>query len=355
VTALRLRVAVDGRALTELVGGLRRYAEEVLSRLPSLGDDLDWNLITQRPVSSPHIDYSMTVLPGSLNALLRPLWEDFRLAAALNAEAADVFFSPYGFVPEVPIPVVAMVHDLLVLRFPAALPWSHRRYWKRVAQALPRARRVITNSASTAADVAALTTVPRDQITVTHLAPAAVFAPAEPALARAFAIDLGLEKSYVLAIGTGTLRKELAPVAEALASLPDLELVTVGRTPRGIASRHLGVVDDETLSILMSAAVAVVCPSKLEGFGLPVVEAMACGAPVVASRTPAVEEVSNGAAILVSQPDPSAWLDALQRLCSDPHLRGAHIEAGLARSTEFSWDTTAAATLEVIRSAAAGG
>ena len=169
----------------------------------------------------------------------------------VHSGLADALFSPYGIVPDINIPVVAMVHDLQVLRLPSTLPWRHRRYWRRVARRLPRAARIITNSAATADDVAALTSVSGDRIISAHLAPSGVFCVSDSHCVDRVVRDLGLRQPYVLTVGSGTARKDAAAVARAVADLDDVALVTVGRTAVCDSAHHLGVLDDETLAIVM--------------------------------------------------------------------------------------------------------
>jgi glycosyltransferase involved in cell wall biosynthesis len=188
-----------------------------------------------------------------------------------------------------------------------------------------------------------------------------------PALARA-----GVWGPFLLAVGSVQPRKNLVRLVEAFGALhrtrPDLQLVIVGPSGfrsrwvketivrRGMADavRLLGYVPEEDLVGLYNAAIAMVYPSVYEGFGLPVVEAMACGRPVIAANTSSLPEVAGDAAILVDPFDVSALHAAMLRIVTDARQAEELGARGLARSVQFSWPRTAAAALAAYRSAGAG-
>ena len=359
MSAPRPRVGVDARCLLEPVGGLRRWGESVLPLLPEVAAQLEWLLfVTDVPSAMPAFDgVAWRRVPGSHRAVLRPWWEDVRLPRALAAEPVDALLSPTGVVPRTRLPVVAVVHDLVALTHPATLPWRHRRYWRRVARRLPQAARVVANSAATAADVCRLTGVPEARVTVAPLAPAAVFRPAAPDNVAAVERRLGLEPPYLLLVaGAGGRRKGLAIVGEALAGHDRVRLVVVGAGSVGSAAppvRATGWLPDPDLAALMTGALAVACPSLTEGFGLPVVEAMACGAAVLASDAGALPEAAGGAAVLLPADDPTAWRAAVERLLADDELRARLGRAGRDRVRDLSWESTARIVADAVRAALA--
>jgi glycosyltransferase involved in cell wall biosynthesis len=281
--------------------------------------------------------------PGRAAVLARELWwYPLRLSALSRV---DLLHCPTYYGPVRPrIPTVVTVHDLAVLRHPEAFPRWTRAYVPRVVpRVLRSARRVIAVSEFTASELGSLLGVPREKIRVVPNGVDASFTVEGP---RA-------EGAYVLAVGTLEPRKNLARATEA-AALAGVELRVVGaRGWGGVAARGpdvtwLGEVGDAELARQYRGALCVVYPSLYEGFGLPVLEAMACGAAVVTTRGGATEEVAGGAAVLVDAHDPAAIAAGLEEAIA---RRAELRERGLARARGFSWDETAAGTRAVYEDA----
>lgn len=352
-------IGVDGRALLEPPGGMRRYAESVVPLLPEVAPEFSWLVYATAPPGSMPATGGIRwrYLAGSLQALRRPWWEDIVLPRALRQDGVEVLLSPYGVVPRVGPPVVAVVHDFVALCHPETLRWHHRWYWRRIARRLPRAARVVANSAATAADACRRAGVPPELVVVAPLAPGSAFRQVDPAAVAEVEARLRLQAPYVLVVaGAGGVRKGLATLTAAVAGIEGLDLVVVGAptTPAGPRVRQPGWLPDDHLAALMNGAVAVACPSLTEGFGLPVVEAMACGAAVVASRAGALPEVAGEAALLVAPGDVGAWREGLQRLLRDPQLRVRLGEAGRERVRELSWSRCATITVDAVRAVLGG-
>jgi alpha-1,3-rhamnosyl/mannosyltransferase len=274
---------------------------------------------------------------GRASVLARELWwYPFGLSLRRNA---DVLHCTTYYGPVRPrIPAVVTVHDLAVLRRPEAFNAWTRAYVPRVVpHVLRAASRVIAVSEFTASELETLLRIPRDAIRVVpNAVDHSVFSPDGPRE----------EGEYVLAVGTLEPRKNLARTIEATA-LVGVELRVAGQAgwggvePRGDHVRWLGHVDDVRLAELYRGARCVVYPSLYEGFGIPVLEAMACGAPVVTSRGGACEEIAGGAAVLV---DP---LDVAEIAAAVDGTRRASGARGVARAAQFSWDETARRTQAV--------
>jgi glycosyltransferase involved in cell wall biosynthesis len=353
-------VAFDARPLLEPRGGLRRYLAELLPALAAEAPGVTWTgVATAVPGGFLPGPFRWTVVPGPRASLLRPAWEALALRSALRALRPDVFFSPWGAVPaRSPVPVVATLHDLAFLERPGTLPLRHRLYWNRVARRLPRADAVIAVSQATRA--AALSRLPLDpsRVRVVPEAAAAAFRPAGAARVREARERHGLTGPFALAVGAFEPRKNLrtAVAATGLAARTlgaPLPLVVVGREAPGPVdgaphARRLGPLGDEELAALMTTAAAVLVPSLDEGFGLPLLEAMACGAPVLASRAGALPEVAGSAAILLDPLDHDGWAAALATVVADGALAGRLRSGGFARAATFSWRASARATLEVL-------
>jgi glycosyltransferase involved in cell wall biosynthesis len=284
--------------------------------------------------------------PGRASALARDvLWY---LALLPLRGGLDVL---HCTTPRAPLrsrtPVVVTVHDLAVLRYPELFPaWTrlYGRTWLRPT--LRTAARVIAVSEFTKREVVALAGVREERVRVVpNATDDAVFTSEGP---RA-------DGDYVLALGTLEPRKNLPRLAEATRRL-GIELRLVGASGWGRVDldgdgvRWLGRLPDEEVAALYRGALCFAYPSLYEGFGIPVLEAMRCGAPVVTSAGSAMEEVAGTAAELVDPLDPEAIADGISRAIE----RRAELRAaGLARARLFSWDAAARATADVYREAAA--
>jgi glycosyltransferase involved in cell wall biosynthesis len=237
--------------------------------------------------------------------------------------------------------------------------------------ALRRARRIIAVSDATRVELLARYRLPSERVVVVPEAAAAEFAPPGPAALAAARDRYGLARPYVLFVGFLEPKKNLGTLLEAVARVRrrggwgPTELLVVGAPGWGPdpaqraralgldgAVRFVGPVPDADLPALYAGALAFAFPSLWEGFGLPVLEAMATGAPVVASNRGALPEVTAGAALLV-EPEAAPLAEALERLLADRTLRERLRAAGLARAAAFSWERTAQETLAVYRAAVA--
>ena len=304
--------------------------------------------------------------PGSLFTLLRPWWEIRSLPRALAGADVDVFFSLWGALPlTLPTPTVVMIHDLALLRVPGTQPWYCSWYWRTVYWRCRRADRAVVPSRATQRDVIELLGVDPTRVTVVPEAADQRFRPAPPAAVARVLAARGIHGEYVLAVGTREPRKNLATLVAAMERVNrersgPVELVVAGGRGWGSEAflrgrpdwlRVLGPVPDDDLVALYSGATAFAFPSLYEGFGLPVLEAMRCGAPVVASETSAVPEVAGDAAILVGPTDTAGWARALGALLHDPTRRRELSQRARYRAESFSWDATARGVAAALRDA----
>ncbi len=282
---------------------------------------------------------------GRASVLARELWwYPFRLSAL---SGVDVLHCPTYYGPLRPrVPTVLTVHDLAVFRYPESFGSWTRRYVPLPVPAMVRAaRRVIAVSEFTASELHELLRIPRERIRVVPNAVDTMFS----------ADGDAAEGDYVLAVGTLEPRKNLARVIDATAQA-GVALRVIGAKgwggvdARGSHVTWLGEVDDAELGRQYRGARCVVYASLYEGFGLPILEAMACGAPVVTSRGGATEEVAGTAAVLV---DPLDVAGIAEGIAHAEASRAALRAAGLERARSFSWDETARLTRETYEEAAA--
>jgi glycosyltransferase involved in cell wall biosynthesis len=314
-------------------------------------------------------------MPASIVWLQLPTHSSWRrlagdLALLARSWNADVIHATYIAPYRSPSPVVVSVHDVSFKRYPQFFSWRDRALFATLLiSSLRRADGILTLSSHTRAELHHFYPGLRAPIHVVPAAPRTSFRPLDgsvvaPALARA-----GLQAPFLLAVGSVQPRKNLVRLVEAFGALhlthPDLQLVIVG--PSGFKSqwvqetivsggmseavRLLGYVSEEDLVALYNAAIALVYPSVYEGFGLPVVEAMACGRPVIAANTSSLPEVAGDAAILVDPFDVSALHAAMLSVVTDTRRAGELAARGLARARQFCWPRTAAAALAAYRDA----
>jgi glycosyltransferase involved in cell wall biosynthesis len=279
---------------------------------------------------------------GRASVLVRELlWYPLVLGAA---GGIDVLHCPTYYGPlRSRTPVVVTVHDLSVLRHPEAFPRWTRSFVPRFAPLVLRAAtRLIAVSEFTRSELVELLGVPEAKIRVVPNAVDEIFVPDGDAA----------EGDYVLAVGTLEPRKNLSRLAEA-ARLAGVELRVVGARGWGdvplAGVRWLGEQDDEELARLYRGAAAVAYPSLYEGFGIPILEAMASGTPVVTSEGGATEEVAGGAAVLVDPRDPASIAAGIAgAVARRDDLRAL----GLERARSFTWAEVARRTVDVYREAA---
>jgi glycosyltransferase involved in cell wall biosynthesis len=266
---------------------------------------------------------------------------------------------------------VITVHDLGFVHFPETLTVESQRYYGQIRQAVRSADRIIAVSSCTRDDLCQLVGADPDKIDVVLEAADPTFHPvvSEKEL-EAARRRLGVDRPFILFIGSFEPRKNLVLLLEAFSEVRrevDLQLVLLGRRgwlyepiferldqlELGAYVRIVDPVPNAALPPIYSAAAALAFPSLYEGFGLPPLEAMACGCPVVTSDRASLPEVVGDAGLLVPADDSAALAKALLRLVTDDDLRARLVRSGLERARTFSWDRAAAETLAVYRRAAA--
>jgi alpha-1,3-rhamnosyl/mannosyltransferase len=309
-----MRVAIDGSPLVEPAGGIRRYTVELARALADRFPDDEFVTVTGRG-----------------------RWWSYGLPRLLVRHRYDLFHGTDFSVPYWPNrPSVLTLHDLSPWRAEGAA--TSQRVRRRTPWLLRfgLATMVITPTEAIRREAIEYFRLPPEEVVAIPEAAAAQFRPiAAPPPAR----------PYFLHVGTLGPRKNIGVILDAwqhLRSRYDVDLVLAGRGPSPAVE-----VPEEQLPALYSSATALLCPSLYEGFGLPVLEAMQSGTPVICSRDPALMEVSGGAALHVD----GDWAAAMELLLTRPDIRAARAEASLRRAAQFSWRQTAERTHEVFRTA----
>lgn len=367
------RIAIDERTGTE------HYTYELLAALAPQDRQTRYTLYcNRRPRALPPLGPNFT-----LRHIPFPrLWTHARLSAELALHPPEVLFVPAHVLPlGAPLQrltrTVVTIHDLGYLHFPAAHTRAQRLYLRLSTQwSAWAATRLIAISAATRDDLVRFTGVAREKIAVVHHGLAARFRPVEdPAQLAAAQARYGIRSPYLLYVGSIQPRKNLLRLIDAFAAavqpvdasrppaLRDLHLVLAGKrgwlseaierraAERGVADRvrFVGYLPDADVPALLSGALTFAFPSLYEGFGMPVLEAMACGTPVLTATTSALPEVAGDAALLVDPSDQAAIAEALAQLAISATLRADLRARGLERAAQFTWARCAAETLAVLR------
>jgi glycosyltransferase involved in cell wall biosynthesis len=346
-----------------------------MSERPTGGGKALAHLLRQLRADFPRHQYITCEPRGAASWRLsrQLLWEQIELPLRALRLGADIVHIPGGTPGPLasPMKMVMTVHDLAPTRHPELLPHARSRwYWGRmVPRAARRADAVLVPSAATKRDAVALAGIPETRIHVAHWGvPLDLGGTANLPTPAELRATYGLPEVYVLYVGTIDRRKDYRTLLGAVCRLdPEVHLVvagtiiagrtdfpdTVARLGLGRRVIVLGYVPEPDLPALYRGAAVFVYPSFYEGFGLPVLEAMACGTPVVAYRTTSLPEVAGDAAILLEPPvAPETLAGAITRLTRDGDLRRCLVERGLARAATFDWRTTAAVTARVYESLA---
>jgi alpha-1,3-rhamnosyl/mannosyltransferase len=351
-----LRIGIDARAAAEVAAGRGRYVRELARALADLPEE-----------ASPVL-FGRTAWPlaGSTWRLIRtpdPLWAAH--AGLVAGRHCDVVLASNSYLMSIaPVPVVAFVHDLFGFERSHGLPTSAAAERLTLPLAARRAAGFICPSEATRRALEEL--FPRTEGR-TAVIPHGVDPAFMAARSRGVARRYGVEGPFVLTVGTLEPRKNLARLVEAFASIPaardgGCKLVLAGArgwsssTLDAVVGRHghlvrpIGFVSEAELPALYAEATAFAFPSLEEGFGLPVLEAMAAGTAVLTSDRSSLPEVAGDAALLVDPTDAGAIAAGLERLLAEPGLRDDLALRGRARAATFTWERTAQATLAYLRS-----
>jgi glycosyltransferase involved in cell wall biosynthesis len=343
-----MNIALDGMPLASPLTGVGHYTAELARSLVIVAPSDSFTFISPQ-------------------GLLKRRWWSLGLPLHLLRNSFDLF---HGTNYEIPFwsrrPTVVTIHDLslmllsgvhrdeLIGRSRWRLPWMAK-----------RASRIITPSHSIKKELCEAFDIPPDKVAVTPEAPRPVFKRRED---PDFLRRLGIDGDFILFVGTIEPRKNLRRLVEAFdqmlrnTSLSPKLVIAGGKgwmmddfvsfiAEKGLTDRICltGYLQDEDLCALYSACTAFIYPSLYEGFGLPPLEAMACGAPVITSRTPALMETVGNAARLVDPQSADDIAQAMTEMLSDQKAREHYVELGTVRVKQFSWEQTALKTLEVYR------
>ena len=373
-------VGIDVTAAVTQGGGIGRYTRELVRAVVAQGEDLNYRLFTARPPAelpvpdpvphAPHVRYCPAPLS---DRWLYRLWYRLRLPLPIQwfTGRLDLFHSPDFVLPPVrgDVPTLLTVHDLSFVHYPQTFTPALVNYLNRVVPwSVKRATHVLADSQATSTDLQAIWDIPPDKITVLYSGVGRHFHPVTDGSALGSVrrrYQLG-DAPYLLSVSTLQPRKNYAMLIRAFrpvaARHPQRLVIAGGKgwlyedvvaevQRHGLEDRvhFAGFVDDADLPVLYSGADLFVFPSLYEGFGLTLLEAMACGTPVLTSTASSLPEVAGDAAVQLSPHDQEAWSAAMNHLLSDEQRREQLAAAGFARVEQFSWERAAQSLRRVYR------
>ncbi len=362
-----MKIGIDARIAYYTRGGIRNYVVHLLDALAALDAETDYRVLhsrKERDVSLPAPNFR----PFACWTPSHHRWERWALGVEAKRLRLDLLHSP-DFIP----PAfgyrrsIITVHDLNFLYYPKFLTAESRRYYnQQIEWAVQRADHILADSNSAKVDLATLLSVPSEKVTVVHLAADPAFRSLSKKESRRVAAQHDLKPGFLLFVGTLEPRKNIPGLLRAYRLLLDEAATTVPLVLVGgmgwlydeiferVEALHLAEhvrflhdVPNVDLPGLYNAASLLVTPSFYEGFGLPALEAMACGTPVVVAERASLPEVVGEAGLLVNPDDPEDIARAMTRVLTEDGLRAQMRKQGLAQAKHFTWERTAQETLAV--------
>ncbi len=365
-----VRIGIDVTAALTQGGGIGRYVRELTRALAASDTETNYKLFTAKPPPTFPVP---DPLPQTANFIHKParideswlyrLWYRARIPLPIQLVTGkiDLFHSPDFVLPPVAgnIPTLLTVHDLSFIHYPHVYEESLVNYLKKVVPwSVRRATHILADSQATKDDLIQFYNTPDEKVTVLYAGVSSDFQPVSSdkklaAIRKKY--HLG-SKPFILTVGTVQPRKNYELLVRAFAKLDaDVTLAIAGGKgwlERGLSAeiathnlqkrvKLLGFVDDADLPALYSAATLFVMPSLYEGFGIPILEAMACGVPVIASDSSSLPEVVGNAGVMLPAEDETAWTNAMQTLLRDSSRRAQMVGMGALRAHKFTWQRAA--------------
>lgn len=352
---MKKHILINGRFLLQPVTGVQRFAREVIAEFLKIEQDTirfsvavpEGKLIFRIPDLDTYVDYT---------SLSTALWQQIRLPLLMRNLNADLLWSPCNVGPIFAKNHVVSIHDTSVFAGPMWFSSSFRAYYRFLfPQIGKRAVKVLTPSLFSKKEIFRHGIAPENRI---NIIPGGVHSRFSPQKTRRS------EKPYVLTVGSRDPRKNVSRLIDAWEEIPsDIKqgrtLVVAGRGARSYSSEQLhgipddvrltGFVDDKKLPYLYSGADAFIFPSQYEGFGLTLLEAMACGCPVVASNTASMPEVCGDAVYYIDPYSVQSIAEGITRVLTDNELREMLVDKGLLRVKHFTWEMSAKEHMRVFK------
>lgn len=365
-----MRIGFNCRFMhAEHVTGVERYARNLLFSLIESGQEDEFVLFgckDRQPNIPAHNKISFAGSCAFSSALRRQMWEQFTLPGLAKRSGIDLLINPTNTAPVFFGRNVMVIHDLAFLEYPEWFDSNFVRLYRNIIpRAAKRARMIVTISEFSKDRIVQLLKIPPKKVHVIYQGADPAFCPASEDEVERAMVKFGITRPYVLFVGSITPRKNLSSAMEAFgliktgaAAMHTMTVVGVnsyqfpkvnitGKAANGI--RAVGYADDRDLPGLYTGADVLVYPSLYEGFGLPPIEAMACGTPVVTSNRSSLPEAVGDAALTVDSKDTKALAEAMERIITDVNLSADLQKRGFQHIKQFTWQRTAKQMLEIIK------
>jgi glycosyltransferase involved in cell wall biosynthesis len=362
-----MRIAVNAIFLQkDYLEGYGRFVKEIFSRIVRNHPEHEFIFLFDRPYDPAFVFGTnvtpLVIKPAARHPLLFKYWYDVKAPLALGRYKPDIWVQPYGFCSlTTAIPQLLVLHDLSFLHYPGFISWHQRWYYKAyTGKFLRKAARVTTVSEYSKQDIIKHYKVSPEKIGVVYSAAGEQFKPVSWQEKQQVKEQYTAGTEYFLCTGGIHPRKNLMNLLRAFSLFKkwqhsNMKLVVAGRLAwqydeivekiKTYKYREdvilTGYLPDDELAKLTAAAYAAVYPSFFEGFGVPIVEALQCGVPVITSNTSSMPETGGEAALYADPGDPDAIAKHMLGLYRDETYRSRLIDAGLAEVTRFNWDTVA--------------
>jgi glycosyltransferase involved in cell wall biosynthesis len=369
-----MRIAIMGRILGYDGSGIQRLLKGLLQGLGQIDHGHEIVVFIEpgqvASDSLASVPFRFVQLGLGAHSFVRRIWWDHvAVGYACSKLEVDVLYAPAHVRPAyAPCPVVVMVPDMMYQKFPHFWPWHDRVYFRLMVSTLTtRAARIAALSKATKQDLLSLLKVPGDKVTVVYPGVSAAFRPLPREDTFGIAQKHQLREPFILFVGSFHPRKNLKGLLDAYAQIAGQvphDLVVVGsrwgeedalvysqRTGVADRIRFLKYVPEPDLPLLYNAADLFVFPSVYEGFGFPVLEALACGCPTITTNVSSLPEVAGDAAILVSPTNTTELGAAICQVLADEHLRNQLSQRGLRQAQRFAWTSTAGQILSLLEEA----
>jgi glycosyltransferase involved in cell wall biosynthesis len=371
LVSIETRIGINAHLLSPKSGyrraGIHQYIAQVLRHLPRLNERTQY-LIYTRDNNAISSQARNRIVPSSLpteQRLFRILWEQSVWPIQAAREEVDLLHS-MAFVTPIftKIPTIVTVYDLSFVHYPEKFPTSQRLYLQtQTARSVKQAQRVITISEATRQDLYRHFDVPLEKIEVVFPGVESHYKQIPQESLNAFRVENDLRKPFILHVGTLQPRKNIPVLLNAFAALKnqDVDLVLAGGKgwqydqifsqvkDLGLADqvRFTGYVRDEELPFWYNAAKVLVFPSVYEGFGMPIIEAMACGTPVIAAHTSSIPEAGGEAALYFEPHDVEKLTQQLAEIFENDDLLLKMRQSGFMQARKFSWELAGSETVRI--------
>ncbi len=365
----KLKIAIDARPAADAKAGISRFVLELIKAMRKIDSENTYIYYTDKKIALLNSLNSRKAWASTENHIIGDIWEQIKLPIDLYGEKVDIYHGTTGRLPRLRMRTkyVVTIHDLNPLKFSNSNTHTYNCYMSiLLKQSVNVADKVIAISNTTKNDIMELLHIPEEKIKVIYQGVDKYWKPVNSVSQLAIRKKYNISTPYILAVGNLEPKKNFPRLFSAFSIIKDNkkikeQLVVVG--PEGWSTKSIsdsarklspdiiftGYISDYELQILYSGAELFVFPSLYEGFGLPLLEAMACEVPVIASNSLAIPEIAGDAALFFDPTNIEEIAETIEKVISNEELRKELIQKGINRVKQFSWEKTAKETLNLYK------